>query len=98
MIRPRLRNALLCALAAMVLSLLAQDAWAGQAGNAEEVRRGFKHSQHLLIDGAVHSDPLFLSSPKIKEVMLEFMRGQALSTTRIALAPLKFTQVKSAAN
>jgi pimeloyl-ACP methyl ester carboxylesterase len=63
-------------------------------GNAEEVRKGFSDSAHLIIDGARHSDPLFLSSPKIKDVMLEFMKGQSISTTRIALAPLKFTPVK----
>ncbi len=58
--------------------------------NAEEVRRGFRTSEHLIIEGAVHSDPLFVSSPKIKDVMLEFMRGQPLSTTRITLPPLRF--------
>jgi pimeloyl-ACP methyl ester carboxylesterase len=58
--------------------------------NAEEVRQGFSNSLHLIIDGAVHSDPLFLSSPQIKEVMLEFMKGQKPSTTHITLAPLKF--------
>ncbi|MGA9773797.1 MAG: alpha/beta hydrolase [Blastocatellia bacterium] len=63
-------------------------------GNAEEIRRGFSESAHLIIDGAVHSDPLFLSSPKIKDVMLEFMKQQPISTTRITLAPLKFTAVK----
>jgi pimeloyl-ACP methyl ester carboxylesterase len=62
--------------------------------NAEEVRREFPNSSHLIIDGAVHSDPLFLSSPKIKDVMLEFMKGQPISTTRIALQPLKFTPLK----
>ena len=62
--------------------------------NAEEIRKGFSGSMHLIIDGAVHSDPLFLSSPKIKDVMLEFMKEQPVSTTRIQLAPLKFTQVK----
>jgi pimeloyl-ACP methyl ester carboxylesterase len=61
--------------------------------NAEEVRRGLPNSEHFIIEGAVHSDPLFLSSPKIKEVMLEFMKGQKLSTTRITLAPLKFAPV-----
>lgn len=61
--------------------------------NAEEVRRGFRHSAHLIIEGAVHSDPLFVSSPKIKDVMLEFMKGQPLATTRIALPPLRFMQV-----
>jgi pimeloyl-ACP methyl ester carboxylesterase len=62
--------------------------------NAEEVRKGFPNSTHLIIDGAVHSDPLFLSSPQIKDVMLEFMKGQKLSTTYIALEPLKFAPLK----
>ncbi len=61
--------------------------------NAEEVRKGFKNSVHLIIDGAVHSDPLFLSSPKIKDVMLEFMKGGKISTTQITLEPLKFMQI-----
>ena len=63
-------------------------------GNAEEVRRGFPNSEHLIIEGAAHSDPLFLSSPQIKEVMLEFMKGQKISTTRIVLPPLKFAPIK----
>jgi pimeloyl-ACP methyl ester carboxylesterase len=63
--------------------------------NAEEVRKGFPNSVHLIIDGAVHSDPLFLSSPRIKDVMLEFMKGQKVSTTNIKLEPLKFTPVKA---
>ena len=61
--------------------------------NAEEYRAGFTNSHHLIIDGAVHSDPLFLSSPKIKDVMLEFMKGQKPSTTSIQLAPFKFTRL-----
>jgi pimeloyl-ACP methyl ester carboxylesterase len=61
--------------------------------NAEEYRAGFQNSHHLIIDGAVHSDPLFLSSPKIKDVMLEFMKGQPLSTTSIKLAPFKFRRL-----
>ena len=62
--------------------------------NAEEVRRGFSNSFHLIIDGAVHSDPLFLSSPKIKDVMLEFMKGQKPSTSQITLEPIKFSPLK----
>src|SRR5262245_1842926 len=61
--------------------------------NAEEVRQGFGVSSHLIIEGAMHSDPLFLSSPKIKDVMLEFMKGEPLSKTRIVLPALKFMQV-----
>jgi len=62
--------------------------------NAEEVRKGFRSSEHLIIEGAMHSDPLFLSSPKIKEVMLQFMRGEALSTTGIVLPAIKFAPLK----
>ncbi|MFN2481254.1 MAG: alpha/beta fold hydrolase [Pyrinomonadaceae bacterium] len=62
--------------------------------NAEEYRAGFAHSTHLIIDGAVHSDPLFLSSPQIKDAMLQFMKGQPVTTTRIAPPPMKFVPLK----
>jgi hypothetical protein len=58
--------------------------------NAKEIKRGFPKGMHLIIDGATHCDPLFLSSPKIKDVMLEFMSTGKVSTTRITLSPLKF--------
>jgi len=58
--------------------------------NAEEYRKGFSNSTHMIIEGAVHSDPLFLSSPKIKEGMMEFLRGQAVTATKIQAAPMKF--------
>ena len=45
--------------------------------NAEEYRKGFSNSTHMIIEGAVHSDPLFLSSPKIKEGMMEFLKRTA---------------------
>lgn len=63
--------------------------------NAEAARRGFPISMHLIIEGAWHSDPLFLSSPQIKDAMLEFMRGVPVSTTRITLPPMKFALLKS---
>ena len=58
--------------------------------NAEEYRKGFSNSTHMIIEGAVHSDPLFLSSPKIKEGMMEFLRGQSVTTTKIQGTLLKF--------
>ena len=60
--------------------------------NAEEYRVGFPNSTHIVIEGAVHSDPLFLSSPKIKEGIMEFLRGQPVTATRITAAPLKFVK------
>lgn len=58
--------------------------------NAEEYRKGFPNSTHIIIEGAVHSDPLFLSSPKIKEGMMEFLRGQPVTETKITATPMKF--------
>lgn len=58
--------------------------------NAEEVRDGLPRSEHLIIDGALHSDPLFLSSPAIATAMLEFMRGDPISTRTAIAPPVKF--------
>lgn len=63
--------------------------------NAEEYMIGFPNSAHLILEGAVHSDPLFLSSPKIKDAMLEFMQGLPLSSTRIKLPPIEFSPLKA---
>lgn len=46
--------------------------------NAEAVIPGFRNSSHLIIDGAGHSDDLFLSSPKIEETMSSFFAGKDL--------------------
>ena len=58
--------------------------------NAEEYRTGFSNSTHMIIEGAVHSDPLFLSSPQIKDGMIEFLKGQPVTVTKITASPLKF--------
>ena len=60
--------------------------------NAEEVRAGFSHSVHLVIDGAGHSDPLFLSSPEILDVMLAFLHDRPIPTTSIRLDPPRFVE------
>lgn len=60
--------------------------------NAEEYRTGFTNSTHMIIENAVHSDPLFLSSPKIKDGMMEFLRGQPVTVTKITAAPVKFVK------
>lgn len=57
--------------------------------NAEEIRPGFSTHTHLIIEGAGHSDPLFLSSPRIAEVMLAFMKGEATTDERITLPPVE---------
>jgi pimeloyl-ACP methyl ester carboxylesterase len=57
---------------------------------AEELRRGMPRAVHLVIEGAGHSDPLFLSSPKILEAMKRFMRGKDIGERFIELPPVEF--------
>jgi len=52
--------------------------------------KGFPNAQHLVIEGAGHSDPLLLSSPKILEAMRAFLRGQKIPARRITLASVRF--------
>src|SRR5262249_40670857 len=42
--------------------------------NAEEVRRGFPNSEHLIVEGASHGYDLFFFTPKVQEVMQEFLK------------------------
>lgn len=63
--------------------------------NAEEILKGFPNGRHVLIEGAGHGDELFVSSAKIKDVMLEFMRGVPLSTQKITLPALRFQPIQS---
>ena len=60
---------------------------------AEAARKGFRKSLHLVVDGAAHSDPLFLSSPKILEAMQSFMERGTIPTDRIQLQ-IRFEPVR----
>lgn len=65
--------------------------------NAEEVLAGFANGVHLVIEGAGHSDPLFLSSPEIAETMAAFLRGEPAKDQRITLPPVKLVPPRQAA-
>jgi len=58
--------------------------------NAEEIRKGFPKSSHILIEGAGHGNDLFVSSPEIQNVTLEFIKTGKVVINRIALPPLRF--------
>jgi pimeloyl-ACP methyl ester carboxylesterase len=58
--------------------------------NAEEVLAGFPNGRHLVIDGAGHDDDLFLSSPKIRDAMLRFLRTGDPGIRRISLRRIRF--------
>jgi pimeloyl-ACP methyl ester carboxylesterase len=61
---------------------------------AAELASGMPNAVQLIIDGAGHSDPLFLSSPKILTAMQEFMRGGKPSQTRIEVTPKAFDRIE----
>jgi pimeloyl-ACP methyl ester carboxylesterase len=63
-------------------------------GNVQELLKGFPNGQHVLIEGAGHGNELFISSPQIKDVMIEFMRDRPLSTKTITLPPIKFQSIR----
>lgn len=66
---------------------------------AEEARHlGLTNAQHLVIEGAGHSDPLFLSSPKIFEAIKAFLRGEPLREKVITLPPIQFHPVRAIAS
>jgi pimeloyl-ACP methyl ester carboxylesterase len=58
--------------------------------HADEVRRGFPNSQHFILEGASHGYDLFYFVPRTREVMLGFLKGRPLSTTRVILSPFPF--------
>ena len=62
---------------------------------AEELRLTMPNAQHLVIEGAGHSDPLFLSSPKIVEAMKAFLRNEPLRERVITLPPVQFLPVRN---
>ena len=59
-----------------------------QPFQADDVRRTFKNSTHLVIDNAGHESMLVDS--RVQQTMVEFLRGQDVSKVKIALPPLKF--------
>ncbi|HEX8173074.1 MAG TPA: alpha/beta hydrolase [Thermoanaerobaculia bacterium] len=62
---------------------------------AEELRRTLKNAQHLVIENAGHSDPLFLSSPLILDAMKAFLRGGVIPQRYITLPPPRFIPVRT---
>lgn len=65
---------------------------------ADELRLTMPNAQHLVIEGAGHSDPLFLSTPKILEAMKAFLRGEPLHERYVAAPDVHFTPLHTIAN
>lgn len=59
-----------------------------QPFQADEVRKTFKKSTHIIIDNAGHES--MLVDPQVQQTMVQFFRGEDVSKVKISLPPLKF--------
>lgn len=60
---------------------------------AEEVRRGFSRSAHLIVENAGHE---FLPAAEVQTVILDFFKGHDVSRRKISLPRPRFTSVDEA--
>jgi pimeloyl-ACP methyl ester carboxylesterase len=58
---------------------------------ADEVRRTFRTSTHLIVENAGHESMLVEAS--VQQAIVEYLRGGDVSKTKLALPPLKFTPI-----
>jgi pimeloyl-ACP methyl ester carboxylesterase len=59
-----------------------------QPFQADEVRKTFKNSTHIVIDNAGHES--MLVNQEVQQTMVLFLKGEDVSKVKIALPPLKF--------
>lgn len=59
-----------------------------QPFQADEVRKTFKNSTHIVVDNAGHES--MLVDARVQEAMVQFLKGEDVSKVKITLPPLKF--------
>lgn len=62
-----------------------------QPFQADEVRRPFKQSTHLVIENAGHES--MLTEARVQQTLVDYLRGQDVSAVKIALPPLQFRPI-----
>ena len=63
---------------------------------ANEVRRTFRMSTHVVVENAGHES--MLVDPRVQQTMVEYLGGGDVSKTKIALPPLKFNELPKSKN
>ena len=58
---------------------------------ADEVRRSFRKSTHVIVENAGHES--MLVDARVQQAIVEYLRGGDVTTTKIALPPLKFIAI-----
>ena len=59
-----------------------------QPFQADEVRKTFRNSTHIVIDNAGHES--MVVDPQVQQMMVQYLRGEDVSKTKIVLPALKF--------
>lgn len=62
-----------------------------QPFQADEVRRPFKQSTHLIIENAGHES--MLTEARVQQTLVDYLRGQDVRAVKIALPPLRFRPI-----
>jgi pimeloyl-ACP methyl ester carboxylesterase len=58
---------------------------------ADEVRRQFKQSSHIVVENAGHES--MLDKPQVRQAIVDFLLGKDVSRVKIALPPLRFNPI-----
>jgi pimeloyl-ACP methyl ester carboxylesterase len=58
---------------------------------ADEVRRLFKSSAHIVVKNAGHES--MLTQSRVQQVIVDYLRGQDVSSVQVSLPPLKFAAI-----
>lgn len=59
---------------------------------ADEVRKTFRNSTHLVVENAGHVS--MLVDARVQQAIVEYLRGGDVSKTKVALPPLKFNKIE----
>jgi pimeloyl-ACP methyl ester carboxylesterase len=60
---------------------------------AEEIRRGFPNSAHLLVDNGLHET---LPIPEVQQLVVDFVAGRDVPTQRLVVKPPEFPSIEQA--
>lgn len=63
---------------------------------ADEVRKKFQRSTHLVVENAGHES--MVVDPRVQQAMVDYLGGGDVSKTKIALPPLKFNEIPKSKN
>ncbi|HWP43065.1 MAG TPA: alpha/beta hydrolase, partial [Blastocatellia bacterium] len=63
---------------------------------ADEVRKGFKQSIHLIVENAGHES--LLIKPQVQQAIVDYLMGKDVSKVRLAAPPLRFRPIPDSRN